>query len=71
MRVLFTCCAIILHNFLEINMDIWKTNYNDDTDDTEEGDNDDDDDYMLRNNNEVLKRTGQAKRNLIFRQHFP
>ena len=51
-------------------MDIWKTNYNDNTDDTEEGD-DDDDDYMLRNNDKVLKRTGQVKRNLIFCQHFP
>ena len=59
MGVLFTCCAIILHNFLEINMDIW---------DTEEGD--DDDNYMSGNNDDALRRTGQAKRNLIFHQHF-
>jgi DDE superfamily endonuclease len=70
MGVLFTCCAIILHNFLEINMDIWETNFNDDTDDTEEGDDDDDDNYISGNNDDVLRRTGQAKRNLIFRQHF-
>ncbi|GES95725.1 putative nuclease HARBI1 isoform X1 [Rhizophagus clarus] len=67
MGVLFTCCAIILHNFLEINMDIWETNFNDGTDDTEEGDDNDDDNYM---SDDVLRRTGQAKRNLIFHQHF-
>ena len=67
MGVLFTCCAIILHNFLEMNMDIWVIYSNNNTDDTE----DDDDDYMLRNNDKVLKRTGQAKRNLIFCRHFP
>jgi hypothetical protein len=69
MGVLLTCCAIILHNFLEINMDIWNVNSNDmDTDDT---DTDENDTYVSRENDESLKRTGQAKRNLIFRQHFP
>ncbi|CAB5115130.1 unnamed protein product [Rhizophagus irregularis] len=67
MGVLFTCCAIILHNFLEMNMDIWEGDFNDNI---EEDDNDENDNYTLRNNDEVLKRTGQAKRNLIFHQHF-
>ena len=68
MGVLFTCCAIILHNFLEMNMDVWKVDLNDidDTDDTDENNS-----YILRENDETLKRTGQAKRNFIFRQHFP
>ena len=68
MGVLFTCCAIILHNFLEMNMDIWEVDLNDidDTDDTDENNS-----YILRENDETLKRTGQAKRNFIFRQHFP
>ncbi|CAB5187639.1 unnamed protein product [Rhizophagus irregularis] len=63
MEVLFTCCAIILHNFL----DIWEGDFNDNI---EEDDNDKNDNYTLRNNDEVLKRTGQAKKNLIFHQHF-
>ena len=70
---LFTCCAIILHNFLEINMDIWKVDFDDTDDDNKDNEDDEDDEgnnYTSRNNNEVLKRTGQAKRNLIFCQHF-
>ncbi|CAB4410488.1 unnamed protein product [Rhizophagus irregularis] len=39
-------------------------------DNIEDDDNDENDNYTLRNNDEVLKRTGQAKRNLIFHQHF-
>ena len=68
MGVLFTCCAIILHNFLEMNMDIWEVDLNDidDTDDTDENNS-----HISRENDETLKRTGQAKRNFIFRQHFP
>ncbi|PKY56777.1 hypothetical protein RhiirA4_477314 [Rhizophagus irregularis] len=37
---------------------------------SQDDDNDENDNYTLRNNDEVLKRTGQAKRNLIFHQHF-
>ena len=33
MGILFTCYAIILHNFLEMNMDIWDDNLDDDTND--------------------------------------
>ncbi|EXX63376.1 hypothetical protein RirG_152920 [Rhizophagus irregularis DAOM 197198w] len=55
MGVLFTCCAIILHNFLEINMDIWEGDFNNNI---EEDDNGENDNYTLRNNDEVLKRTG-------------
>jgi len=66
MGVLFTCCAIILHNFLEMNMDIWDSDDNmNDIDDT-----DDDDDDSNRESDNTLKRNGQAKRNLIFHQHF-
>ncbi len=73
MRVLFTCCAIILHNFLEMNMDIWKVNSNDNTDDIddENDENDENNNYTLRIGDEILKRAGQAKRNLIFHQYFP
>ena len=70
MGVLFTCCAIILHNFLEMNMDIWEVDLND-IDDTDDTDTNENDSYILRENDETLKRTGQAKRNFIFRQHFP
>jgi hypothetical protein len=67
MGVLFTCCAIILHNFLEINMNIWEVDF----DDIDENDEDDEgNNYTSRNNDEILKRTVQAKRNLIFRQYF-
>ena len=51
MGVLFTCCAIILHNFLEMNMDIWEVSFNDDTDNTEE----EDDDYMSRKLGRIYK----------------
>lgn len=65
MGVLFTSCAIILHNFLEINMDIWEVTFDDNID----YENDNISDYT-RENDDVLKRAGQAKRNLIFYQHF-
>jgi len=71
MGVLFTCCAIILHNFLEINMDIWEVDFDDTDEDDEDDDEDEGNNFTSRNNDEVLKRTGQAKRNLIFHQHFP
>lgn len=70
MGVLFTCCAIILHNFLEMNMDIWEVDSNDNTDDIDD-ENEEDDNHTLRTSDEILKRTGQAKRNLIFHQYFP
>ena len=65
--VLLTYCAIILHNFLKMNMDIWKVDL-DDTDNT--NDTDEDDTYISRESDESLKRTGQAKRNFIFCQYF-
>ena len=67
MGILFTCCAIILHNFLEMNMDIWNDDLDDDTDDIDEID-DESDDYTSRDGDGILKRIGQAKRNLIFHQ---
>ena len=70
MGVLFTCCAIILHNFLEMNMNIWEVDFNDNTDDIDD-ENEEDDNHILRTSDEILKRTGQAKRNLIFYQYFP
>lgn len=66
MGILFASCSIILHNFLEINMDTWEINSDDETDD-------ENDQYISRQNREnydVLKRIGQAKRDLIIRQHF-
>ncbi|CAB4419987.1 unnamed protein product [Rhizophagus irregularis] len=69
MGVLLTSCAIILHNFLETNMDIWEIDLND-IDDLDD-ENDENDNYILRECDEVLKRTGQAKRNFIFHHHFP
>jgi len=73
MKVLFTYYTIILHNFLEINMNIWKVNSNDNTDDIDDknDENDKDNNYTLRTDDEILKRAGQAKRNLIFHQYFP
>ena len=56
MGVLLTCCAIILHNFLEINMDIWDVDSNDMNDDTD--DTDENDTYVSRENDESLKRIG-------------
>ena len=67
MGILFTCCAIILHNFLEMNMDIWDDDLDDDTDDIDEID-DESDDYTSRDGDGMLKRIGQVKRNLIFHQ---
>src|SRR6266496_2442104 len=43
MGILFACCAIILHNFLEMNMDIWDDDLDDDTDDIDEIDDESDD----------------------------
>ena len=63
MGIFFTCCAIILHNFLEINMDIWEVDFDNDID--FEDDEHDDISIYTRENND-LKRAGQAKRNLIF-----
>ncbi len=65
MEVLFTSYAIILHNFLEINMDIWEVTFDDNID----YENNDISNY-IRKNNDMLKRVRQAKRNLIFYQHF-
>jgi hypothetical protein len=67
MGVLLISCAIILHNFLEMNMDIWEIDIND-VDDTN---NINDLDNIDENGDDILKRTGKAKRNLIFCQHFP
>jgi hypothetical protein len=74
MGILFTCCAIILHNFLEINMDTWEINSDDNDIDDDTADIDDENDFYIsrqnRENYDVLKRIGQTKRNLIFHQHF-
>jgi hypothetical protein len=71
MGILFTSCAIILHNFLEMNMDIWEVDLDNDMEDTEDIDNTNENDtYTSREGDENLKRIGQAKRNFIFYQHF-
>ncbi|CAI2191202.1 16178_t:CDS:2, partial [Funneliformis geosporum] len=64
-EVLFTLCVIILYNFLEINMDIWEVTFNDNID----YENDDISNY-IRENDDVLKKAEQTKRNLNFYQHF-
>ncbi len=68
MGILFACCAIILHNFLEINMDIWDIDDNENNDMDNENDNDISN--YIKKSDEMLKRAGQAKRDWIFYQHF-
>jgi len=66
MGILFTSCAIILHNFLEINNDIWDV-------DEENNMNNENNNFIsdyTRENDDMLKRAGQAKRDWIFCQHF-
>ncbi len=67
--ILFICCAIILHNFLKINMDIWDIDDLDHENDTDDK-NDNDILNYTRNNDNMLKRAGQAKRDWILCQHF-
>ena len=57
MGILFTSCAIILHNFLEINIDTWDI---DDIDHENDTDNKGDNDISnyIRNDDDTLKRTG-------------
>ena len=70
MGILFTSCAIILHNFLEINMDTWDIDDIDHENDTDnEGDNDISN--YTRNDDDTLKRAGQVKRDWILCQYFP
>ena len=59
-------CAIILHNFLELHKDIWVDHNNNDED--EEDDNELDN--FENDNDETLKRVGEAKRNWIMRKLF-
>ncbi|GES85564.1 protein ANTAGONIST OF LIKE HETEROCHROMATIN PROTEIN 1-like [Rhizophagus clarus] len=59
-------CSIILHNFLELNNDIWVDNENNDN--SEEDSNESDNYY--NNNEESLKRAGEAKRNWIMSKLF-
>jgi hypothetical protein len=70
MGILFTSCAIILHNFLEINMDTWDIDDIDHENDTDnEGDNNISN--YTRNDDDTLKRAGQVKRDWILCQYFP
>ena len=66
MGILFTCCAIILYNFLEINMDIWNL---DDMNSKNDTDSENDDNYV-RNSDDTLRRARQTKRDWILYQHF-
>ena len=69
MGILFTSYAIILHNFLEINMDTWDIDDIDHENDTDnEGDNDISN--YTRNDDDTLKRAGQVKRDWILYQYF-
>ena len=59
--ILFADCAIILHNFLELNGEIWDLDLNfEDESENQEFEEDDD--------NEELKLIGQQKRNDIMQQ---
>ena len=59
--ILFADCAIILHNFLELNGEIWDLDLNfEDENENQEFEEDDD--------NEELKLIGQQKRNDIMQQ---
>ncbi|GBC00351.1 hypothetical protein RclHR1_03820016 [Rhizophagus clarus] len=59
-------CSIILHNFLELNDDIWVDSENNDN--SEEDSNESDNYY--NDNEESLKRAGEAKRNWIMSKLF-
>ncbi len=59
--ILFIYCIIILHHFLKINMDIWNINDLDHKNDTDD-ENDNDISNYIRNNDDILKRAEQAKR---------
>ena len=60
-------CSIILHNFLELHEDIWEDCENDDSDEEEDSNGLNNFDV---NNEESLKRAGEAKRNWIIRKLF-
>ncbi len=64
-------CAIILHNFLELNNDSLEELYenDDDGDDVDSEMDDSDDDELITNQSEIIrKREGERKREQIMNQ---
>jgi len=69
--VTLTVCAIILHNFLELNNDSLEELYenDDDGDDVDSEMDDSDDDELITNQSEIIrKREGERKREQIMNQ---
>ncbi|PKY55610.1 hypothetical protein RhiirA4_427641 [Rhizophagus irregularis] len=67
--VQLTECAIILHNFLELNNDNIEELFEDDDNEDDEDDEDDRDNENEENQNEIaLKREGERKREYIMNQ---
>ena len=62
----FTECAIILHNFLELNNDSIEELYEDEDDDNE--DDEDDSDEEMNQNEIVMRREGERKREQLMNQ---
>jgi len=67
-----TECAIILHNFLELNNDnleeLYEDNDSDNSDDSDDDDINDDDEVTTNQNELILRREGERKREQLMNQ---